>query len=150
MKVEFRNNKDFLAGLIFIIIGLAALVISQKNYPMGTSTRMGPSYFPTVLGGIMAALGLCVMVRGLIKGVKIEGVWGIRPLVLVSLGFVAFGFLIDKLGLAPALFALFFISALGGHQFKEVLILAIVMTTASWCIFIYGLGLPYRLFFLGN
>ena len=147
MKIELRNNKDFFAGLLFIVIGLLAMVMAQK-FPMGTSLRMGPGYFPTVLSGIMLAFGLYIMARGLIKGEKIEGAWGIRPLVLVTLGLVAFGFIMERLGMVLALFALFFISALGGHEFKfkEVLILAVVMTAAAWGIFIYGLGLPYRLF----
>ena len=147
MKIELRNNKDFFAGLFFIVIGLLAVVIAQ-DYPMGTAFRMGPGYFPTVLGGIMFAFGLYVTVRGLIKGEKIEGVWGIRPLAFVTLGVVAFGFVMERLGMVLALFVMFFISALGGHEFKfkEVLILAAVMTAVAWVIFIYGLGLPIRIF----
>ncbi len=147
MNIDLRSNKDFFAGLLFIAIGVFAMVVAQ-NFPMGSAVRMGPGYFPRVLSGIMIAFGLYVMVRGLIKGEKIEGAWGIRPLVLVTLGLVAFGFIMERLGMVPALFALFFISALGGHEFKfkEVLILASVMTVAAWGIFIYGLGLPYRLF----
>jgi len=147
MKIELRNNKDFFAGLLFIVIGVVAMVMAQK-FPMGTSLRMGPGYFPTVLSGIMLAFGLYVLVRGLITSEKIEGKWGVRPLILVTVGVVAFGFIMERLGMVLALFALFFISALGGHEFKfkEVLILAAAMTAAAWGIFIYGLGLPYRLF----
>jgi hypothetical protein len=152
MKIEFRNNQDFFAGLMFIVIGLLAVVIAQKNYPLGTGLRMGPGYFPVMLGGVLIVFGLYVMVRGLIRGEKIKGIWGIRPLILITLGVVAFGFVMDHLGMVPALFVLFFISALGGHEFKfkEVLILTVVMTVASWVIFIYSLGLPYRLFFWGR
>ena len=77
--------------------------------------------------------------------------WGIRPLVLVTLGIVAFGFLMDRTGMVPALVALFFISTLGGHEFraKEVLILTVVMTVMSWGIFIFGLEMPFRLFVWG-
>lgn len=147
MKIELRNNKDFFAGLLFIVIGVLAMVIA-RNYPFGSTMRMGPGYFPVVLGGIMTAFGLYVLVRGLIKGEKIEGVWGIRPLILIVLGVLAFGFIMERLGMVLALVAMFFISALGGPEFKfkEVLILAVVMTVAAWGIFIYGLGLHYRLF----
>ncbi|OFW65190.1 MAG: hypothetical protein A2Y74_02150 [Actinobacteria bacterium RBG_13_63_9] len=152
MRIDLRSNQDFFAGLLFIAFGLVAVVIAFKNYPVGTSFNMGPGYFPTLLGGILTFFGVYLLLRGLIRRVEIEGVWGIRPLALITLGIVAFGFLMDRLGMVVALLALFFISALGGHEFKfkEVLILTVVMTVACWGIFIYGLALPYRLFFWGN
>jgi hypothetical protein len=152
MKVELRNNKDFFAGLLFAFVGLIAVVIALRNYSLGTSLNMGPGYFPTLMGGILTAFGLFIMVRGLIKGEKIAGVWGIRPLILLNLGVIAFGFLIDRFGMAPSLVVLFFISALGGKEFKfkEVLILTVAMTVASWALFIYGLGIPLRLFIWEN
>lgn len=148
MKVELRNNKDFFAGLLFMVAGLVAAIVALRNYPLGTSLNMGPGYFPVLMGGVLTAFGLFIMIRGLIKGEKIAGVWGMRPLILLNLGVVVFGFIIDRFGMVPSLVALFFISALGGKEFKfkEVLILTIVMTVASWVIFIYGLNLPYRLF----
>ncbi|GHU34930.1 hypothetical protein AGMMS50256_29310 [Betaproteobacteria bacterium] len=152
MKVELRNNKDFFTGLLFIAVGLTAMVISLSDYPLGTSLNMGPGYFPSLMGGILTAFGLYIMARGLIKGEKIAGAWGIRPLILLNLGVMAFGFLIDRFGLAPSLVVLFFISALGGKEFKfkEVLILTVLMTVASWVLFIYGLGIPLRLFVWEN
>jgi hypothetical protein len=148
MKFELRNNKDFFSGLLFTVAGLAAMIVALRDYPLGTSLNMGPGYFPALLGGILAVFGLVIMTRGLIRGEKIAGVWGIRPLILLSLGIVAFGFLIDRFGMVPSLVVLFFISALGGKEFKfkEVLILTVLMIVASWALFIYGLGLPLRLF----
>jgi hypothetical protein len=153
MKAKLSKNIDFLSGMIFIIIGLVAVVTAQKNYPMGTSLKMGPGYFPTVLGYIMTAFGLYVTVRGLIKGEeKVEGVWGVKPAIMVSLGLAAFGLVMNLLGLIPALIVMIFVSAFGGPEFKfkEVLILAVVLTVMSWGIFIYGLNMPLRLFFWGN
>lgn len=147
MKIDLRNNQDFFAGLLFTVIGLLAIFLA-RDYPFGSAMRMGPGYFPIVLGGIMAALGLYVLLRGLIKGTKIEGGWAIKPLVLIVLGVVAFGFIMERLGMVPALITMFFISTLGGHEFKfkEVLILSVAMTVLAWGIFIYGLGLNFRLF----
>jgi hypothetical protein len=148
MKTELRNNQDFLAGLMFCVIGLVAVGIAGKNYPVGTSLNMGPGYFPRAVGGLMTLLGLVTMVRGWMTGDRVEGVWGLRPLALITLGIVAFGFAMDRFGMGPALFALFFLSTLGGHEFKlkEVALLFVVMTVICWAIFIYGLGLPYPLF----
>jgi Tripartite tricarboxylate transporter TctB family len=68
MKFELKitSSKDFWAGLMFIAFGLAFWYIADKNYQMGTSVRMGPAYFPVVLGGILAALGLAVFVLGFV------------------------------------------------------------------------------------
>jgi hypothetical protein len=96
----------------------------------------------------MVAFGIIILIRGLIKNDRIAGGWSIRPLALVTLGIVVFGFLIEHLGMAPSLLAMFFISALGGREFKfkEVLILSGVMIFAGWLIFIYGMGMQLILF----
>ena len=65
MKLECRNNKDVWAGLILIGIGAAAMIIS-RNYRFGSALRMGPGFFPTILGGILIAFGICIMIVGLI------------------------------------------------------------------------------------
>jgi putative tricarboxylic transport membrane protein len=64
MKVT--NGKDFWAGLMFISFGIGFMVVSQ-NYPMGTAVRMGPAYFPTVLGGMLAVLGAVVFFRAFVS-----------------------------------------------------------------------------------
>jgi hypothetical protein len=60
MKV--RNGKDFWAGLMFLGFGLGFAIVAQ-NYPMGSAVRMGPAYFPTALGGLLAILGGIVFIR---------------------------------------------------------------------------------------
>lgn len=60
--MRIKNGKDFWAGLMFISFGLGFMVVA-RNYSMGTAVRMGPAYFPTILGGFMAVLGLMVLVR---------------------------------------------------------------------------------------
>lgn len=63
------NGKDFWAGLMFVGFGLSFVLWSQ-NYPMGSALRMGPAYFPTTLGGLMAVLGALVFARSFFS--KIE------------------------------------------------------------------------------
>ena len=67
MKVDLRKSEDFLAGLLFILIGGLAIVIA-RNYPMGSAMRMGPGYFPTVLGGLLCLFGIYLFVRGVLSG----------------------------------------------------------------------------------
>lgn len=147
MPVKLLDNKDFLAGLLMIGIGAIAFYMAL-DYPFGSALRMGPGYFPRVLAGIFIAFGIYVGLRGLRTKEKVEGVWGWKALALITVAFAAFGWLMDHVGMIPSLVVLFFVSALAGHEFKlkEVVILATVMIVFAWAVFIYGLGLPYRLF----
>ena len=147
MKFDLRNNKDFFAGLVFIAIGALAVVIA-RDYPMGSAMRMGPGYFPTILGGILFVFGVYVMLRGIFSGAKVKGVWGWKPLALITLSIVLFGFIVERLGMIPALVAMFFAAALAGREFrfKEVLLLTVLMSVFAAGVFVYGLKLPYQLF----
>lgn len=147
MKVALTGNKDFLAGLLMIVIGGVAFFMAL-DYPFGSALRMGPGYFPRVLAGIIIAFGIYVGLRGLRTGEKVEGVWGWKALGYITVSFWVFGWLMDRVGLVPSLVVLFFVSALAGHEFKlkEVIILTIVMILFAYGVFIYGLGMPYRLF----
>jgi hypothetical protein len=86
MKPDLRNNKDFLAGILFVVVG--ALVIAS-GYPMGAVARIGPGYFPTILGAIVILFGLCVLARGIASGAKVKGEWGWRLLAWVALSILA-------------------------------------------------------------
>jgi hypothetical protein len=69
--MKIRNQKDFWAGLMFLAFGLAFAIVA-RNYQMGTAVRMGPAYFPTVLGALMALLGAIVLVRSFFSRVAGE------------------------------------------------------------------------------
>lgn len=147
MKVKLTDNKDFLSGLLMIVIGVVAFWMAL-DYPFGSALRMGPGYFPRVLAGIFIAFGIYVGLRGLRTGELVQGVWGWKALALITVSFWVFGWLMDRIGMIPSLVVLFFVSALAGHEFKlkEVIILTVLMIAFAWAVFIYGLGLPYRLF----
>ncbi|OGA23105.1 MAG: hypothetical protein A3I02_02365 [Betaproteobacteria bacterium RIFCSPLOWO2_02_FULL_67_26] len=147
MKPDLFDNRDFLAGLLFIALGVLAIAVA-RDYPMGVAMRMGPGYFPTVLGGILCLFGGAVLVRGLRSGQQVSGDWGWRPLGLITLSILLFGALVDRLGIIPALVAMFFTAAAAGREFrfKEVLLLTVVMGAFALGVFVYGLKLPYALF----
>ena len=146
-KPQLRNNRDFLAGLLFVVFGVLTIFVA-RDYPIGITARMGPGYFPMVLGGLLCLFGLYVMMRGMRSGEPVGGTWGWRPLGLITLSIVVFAFTMEKLGLVPALILLFFVAALAGREFrfKEVLLLAVVMSAFAAAVFVYGLQLPYPLF----
>jgi hypothetical protein len=146
MKMELRNNKDFWAGMMLIAIGAAALFIS-RDYRFGSALRMGPGFFPTILGWVLIAFGICITAVGLKSGEKIQGRLSLRALIMLPLSLILFGVLMEKAGFVPALVALVFVSAASGREFKfvEVLLLTALLTVASAALFIWGLGLPYPL-----
>lgn len=146
MKIELRNNKDFWAGIMLIAAGAASILIA-RGYPFGSTMRMGPGYFPSMLGAILVLFGLYVMVTGLRTGEKIEVHCSHRALIVLPLSIVAFGVLMAHAGFIPALAVLIFGSASAGREFKfvEVLVLTLMLTALSVAVFIWGLGLPYPL-----
>jgi hypothetical protein len=143
MKV--KSPKDFWAGLMFIGFGLFFAVWAVTHYQMGTAVRMGPAYFPAVLGGMLAVLGIIVLAGSLVTtGPKVPA-FALRPLILISAACVLYGYLMKPLGLVGATAALVFVSAAGGHEFKwrEVTVLFIVLIVFSWAVFVKGLTLPF-------
>jgi hypothetical protein len=146
MNLELRTNKDFWAGLFLIATGAAAMFFA-RNYTFGTATRMGPGYFPTVLGGLLILFGLYILAVGLSKGEKIEGSWSLRALVIIPLSLVLFGWLIERAGFVPAMLVLIFGSATASTEFRfvEVLLFSIFLTALCALVFVWALGLPYPL-----
>jgi hypothetical protein len=140
------KNKDFWGGVMLILIGAGAVIIARE-YHFGSVLRMGPGFFPTILGVILIMFGLAIMIKGLIKGEKIRGLVSWRALILLSLSLILFGILIERAGLIPALAALIFCSAYASKEFKllEVLLLVGVLILISVSLFVWGLGLPFTL-----
>lgn len=147
MKSGLLGNKDFLAGLLFLLLGGFAVAVATA-YPMGSAMRMGPGYFPTALGAVLCLFGGYLMARGIRAGGANLGGWAWRPLAFITLSILLFGFLLDRAGLIPALVAMFFASAAAGREFRfrEVLLLTVVMGAFAAALFLYGLKLPYQLF----
>lgn len=140
-----KSPKDFWAGVMFIAFGAGMAAIALNNYQMGSAVRMGPAYFPSVLGGLLAILGLVLLVRSFaLKGEKVPQ-FHFRPLVLILVAVLAFGYFLKPLGLLGAVALLVFIGAFGGHEFrwKEVAILYVVMFIFSVLVFVKGLTLPF-------
>jgi uncharacterized membrane protein len=146
MNFSIVNNKDFWAGLMLIAIGAVAVLIA-RDYPFGTALRMGPGYFPVVLGGVLILFGLAILAGGLRGGEPIAGSWSLRALVILPLSLILFGVLMQYAGFVPAMLVLIFGSATATSEFRsmEVLLFALGLTTLSVIVFVWGLGLPYPL-----
>jgi hypothetical protein len=143
--MKIKAPKDFWAGLMFLGIGGFFTIWALVNYQMGSAVRMGPAYFPAVLGGLLAFLGLLVLIESLaVEGPPVPKI-SLRPLILISVACVVYGYLMKPLGLVLATAALVYISAFGGHEFKwrEVTILYVILIIFSVLVFVKGLTLPF-------
>lgn len=142
--MKIRNQKNFWSGVMFFAFGLGFALLARR-YDMGTAQRMGPGYFPTVLGALLALLGLGLALAGLAR----EGHDGrierfhFGPIAWIVGAIVAFGALLRPAGLVVALVALVVISMLGSHEFrwKEAVAVSVVMGAIVYLVFIYGLKL---------
>jgi hypothetical protein len=145
-KFDWRNNRDFFAGLMYIGVGGLGMWIA-RDYPFGSALRMGPGYFPMVLGGIMVAMGVYVLLMGVRNNEKMKGTWSIRALIVLPLATVLFGILMEEAGFLPAMAVLVPVAAAAGRGFKwkEVIPVTIGLMIICTAGFIYGLGLPYPL-----
>lgn len=151
--MNIKSQKDFFSGLMFGVVGIA-FAWGATNYTVGSAARMGPGYFPLLLGVILAIFGAIIMFYSLVvettDGEKITGfVW--RPIVYILGSNVAFGILLGglpKLGLPPmgliaAIYALTLIASKAGTEFKlkDILILATGLSVLSYLAFIKLLNL---------
>jgi len=147
MNPGIFERKDFWAGLLLIATGGLAIFIA-RNYQFGTSLRMGPGYFPTVLGALLILFGIYLAANSLrVDAEKIEGTWSLRALIILPLALVLFGLLIDRAGFIPAMLVLIVGSATASTQFNliEVLLFSVFLTALCVVVFIWALGLPYEL-----
>ena len=143
MSSFIRHPKDFWIGIIFLFFGMAAIIIGL-DYPMGSAGRMGPAYFPTVLGGLLTLVGAVGVIRSLLRSGEPVGKFYIREIVLILVAVLLFGLLMRNAGLVPAVLVLVLLSAYASPKFTwgPSLLLAIGLALFAVVVFVKLLGLP--------
>jgi hypothetical protein len=141
-----RNPRDFWSGVIFILFGLAAVIIG-RDYSMGSAGRMGPAYFPTILGAILTVIGAIGVLRSLVSRGEVLEKFAVKQTALVLAGTVLFGLLMRNAGLVAATVLLVLLSGFASIKFRvgPYLLLAIGMAGFCVLVFIKALGLPMPL-----
>jgi Tripartite tricarboxylate transporter TctB family len=142
-----KARKELVAGAVFVAFGLAFAVASAR-YEIGTALRMGPGYFPLVLGGVLVLLGIAIIVTGLTAGGDEDlGPVPWRAAALLVAAIVFFGVTVRGLGLVPALVVTTLLSALAAHRTGVVAAVAIAAGLTALCvvIFVTALQLPLPL-----
>lgn len=151
--MNLKNQKDFFSGLLFMALGVS-FAWSASHYTIGNASKMGPGYFPLLLGGLLTVLGGVIIFKALVfeteDGGRI-GRWAWKPVGFIVLANLVFGVLIGGLssvgippmGLMLAIFAVTILAAQAGSEFrwKEVLLLALVLALGSYLTFIVLLKL---------
>ena len=153
--MKIKSEKDFYSGLMFLAVGIA-FAWGATTYNIGEGARMGPGYFPLVLGILLAAIGAFTIFEALVveteDGEKV-GSFAWKPLGFIIGSNIVFGLLLGGLpkiglpafGLIVAIYALTFVAAMAGEEFKakEVAILATVLAIGSYLAFIVLLKLQF-------
>ena len=154
--MKIKSQKDFFSGLMFTAVGIA-FAWGASTYNVGSGARMGPGYFPLMLGILMAVIGAGIMFTSLTvetnDGEHI-GKWAWKQVVFILGANLAFGVLLGGLpsvgvpamGMIIAIYALVLIASLAGNEFdlKKVLVLATVLAIGSYIAFIWALKLQIQ------
>jgi putative tricarboxylic transport membrane protein len=138
-----RNTKDFWSGLIYLFVGSSAIIIA-RDYGMGSAVRMGPAYFPTILGALLLLIGAISVIRAfLVPGTPI-GAFAFKAALAVIGATILFGLIVREAGLAIALPLLAIVSAFGSTRFRWLPTLAMAAGLTVFCIYVFlkGLGIP--------
>ncbi len=153
--MNIKSQKDFFCGLMFMAVG-GAFAWGASTYNVGTGARMGPGYFPLLLGILLAFIGAVVTFTSLVVetvgGDKIGKIaW--KPLVYIIGANVVFGILLAGLpkigvpafGLIVGIYALVFVASMAeaGWKFRTTLILATVLAVGCYLAFVVGLKLQF-------
>jgi hypothetical protein len=138
-----KDQRDFWSGILFIAFGCAGLWIG-RSYPLGTLVRMGPGFFPMMMSVALVGIGAFVLARSLmVAGEPLErtAFW---PQLLILAAIIAFGLLIERVGLAVAVMAVAVVSGIAaqGLRWYEAVALALAMSALSVALFVYLLGQP--------
>jgi putative tricarboxylic transport membrane protein len=141
--MRIRAPKDFWAGVMFGGFAVVA-ILAARGYAFGSAGKMGPGYFPLLLGGVLGLLSAILIGRSVV----IEGEplprFHVLPLAVIAVAVCLFGFFIEPLGLIVALAVLTVLSASASPHFRlpEVLALTVALIVFSVGVFVYALGLP--------
>lgn len=140
--MRIRHPKDFLTGVMFILFGAAAMVLSL-GLRVGTAAKMGPGYFPFALGAFLVALGAAILLRGALwaKGSHGWPVLQLKPVAIVLMSVVLFSQILRPLGLLLSTAVLVVLASKASHEFrwKEALLNAAVLVAIVLAVFVYFL-----------
>ena len=148
--IVVRDWNRLLCGVIFLAV---AILHYWEGYRLkvGTLFQMGPGMFPLMLESALALLGLISVVAGLrVTGGPVAAI-GWRGLLAIVGAVLAFGVITPRLGVVPGLATSVVLAASASPMSRPVqtIMLAVVLILFCIGVFVWGIGIPVRLFALG-
>jgi hypothetical protein len=141
--VRIRGGQDFATGLLFIVVGIAALWIGA-DYPRGTARNPGTGVLPLILAWCLIGTGSLLWIKSFLVDSPGLTPWAWRPVIMVTLATIAFALLIDRFGLVVAMVVSMTLTAIGTPEtrWREYTLFAVLMIAVAIAMFIWGLGMP--------
>lgn len=148
--MKIKSQRDFVSGLMFLVVGALFAWGALANYNFGSSARPGPGYFPFGLGLLLSVLGGFILFEALtIETEDGEPIGHIawKPLIVILLAVAVFGALLPIVGMVLTIPVLVIIASWASDEFSLVasILNAAVLTVFSWLVFIKALGLTIPL-----
>jgi len=141
-----RDIPDLAGGLLLSVIGVFVVLYASTQYDIGSLRRMGPGFFPALLGGVLAVLGLMIALPALARnGSPIRIAWKEALAVLMAILVFATG--LERAGLVPVTLASVLIASIAApdRRIGWRLALALIVTTLSVVVFHFGLKMTVPL-----
>ncbi len=137
-RVDYR---DLIGGVLITIAGAGAMFHSLTAFDVGTAARMGPGYFPALVGGLLMLCGIMIIIPALLREGPLP-VLELRPLFWVSLSMLAFALLVLPFGLVPAIIVQTILAGISDSKlsWRGSLILAVALSVGATLVFKAGLG----------
>lgn len=142
------NVKDTASGSVFIVIGVLTCIYAATELQLGSALRMGPGYFPLVLGILMAVLGAAILWSGRSTPTTMDLraiPW--RAAILITLAPIIFAVTVTPLGLVSSTFLACLAASLAGgfKRLGSLLLVAASITVFCLLVFSYGLDVSMPL-----
>ncbi|WP_332719436.1 tripartite tricarboxylate transporter TctB family protein [Pelagibacterium mangrovi] len=149
---NLKLNADLVAGLLFAAFGAWFGASSIFGLSLGTAFRMGPGFFPALVGGLLFALGLVIALKGWRAEHETLDLATVpwRAVILFPVGLTLFGLSMRPLGLIIALLVLCLCSSMAVKGMSAIRAVILSLAVTVLCIGIFSVGLGLDLPLLGD
>ena len=144
------DRRDFVAGIAMILVGGAVALYASSHYQTGSAAHMGPGFYPTLLGWILAFFGLVVALLSFREVVHAfePPPFTLRPFIAVIAAVALFALLINRIGLIPTTILVVIVTSSGSNSFRfpRAVVLGVSLSVIAWLIFVLGLQMTLPAF----